>query len=178
MKDSTSAPFPSLELNMSLLSPNPDKKGKKDSSTSNVAKNSNRDSDDVMDEIAANQNFKNVDSTLHQDNDIECSNDDVQFEHSVTSRRNFPIEISNRTIEETQLNCRDVCRSAQNSNDNSRGTHGVDVETNGIVVESEFDLIMAEAARLIGEAESCLDEMRMIQVKNAILMDSLVMIGG
>ena len=43
---------------------------------------------------------------------------------------------------------------------------------------SEFDCIMDEAAQMIGEAETYLDEMRMIQVKNAILMDSLVIIGA
>ena len=43
---------------------------------------------------------------------------------------------------------------------------------------SEFDSIMNEVSKMIGEAETHLDEMRMIQVKNAILMDSLVMVGA
>lgn len=43
---------------------------------------------------------------------------------------------------------------------------------------TEFDHVMDDAAQMIGEAETYLDEMRMIQVKNAILMDSLVMIGA
>ena len=179
MRDSNSAPFPSLELNMSLLSPTPDKNGKKDlSSTSNVARNSNRD--DVIDGITAIQNLKNVDSMmLHQDNGIECSNNEVHLEYGAAGISNFSNEILNQSIEETQLKRkRDLCCSLQNSNDIGRGTHDVNVETKGIVVESEFDLIMEEAAQLIGEAESCLDEMRMIQVKNAILMDSLVMTGG
>lgn len=47
-----------------------------------------------------------------------------------------------------------------------------------IVVVSEFDHIMDDASRMIGQAETYLDEMRMIQVKNAILMDSLVMVGA
>ena len=40
----------------------------------------------------------------------------------------------------------------------------------------EFDVIMDDASKMIGEAETCLDDMRMIQVKNAILMDCLVML--
>ncbi len=46
------------------------------------------------------------------------------------------------------------------------------------VLVSEFDHIMDDVAQMIGEAETYLDEMRMIQVKNSILMDSLVMVGA
>mmetsp|Transcript_25353 Transcript_25353/g.31240 ORF Transcript_25353/g.31240 Transcript_25353/m.31240 type:complete len:313 (-) Transcript_25353:247-1185(-) len=42
----------------------------------------------------------------------------------------------------------------------------------------EYDYMINETSKLIGEAETYLEEMKMIQVKNAILMDSFVMIGA
>jgi len=83
------------------------------------------------------------------------------------------------------------------SNDDQNMTEGLDLENEAIeegdkmeendkyshdLVNmeqvSEFDSIMNEVSKMIGEAETHLDEMRMIQVKNAILMDSLVMVGA
>ncbi len=69
----------------------------------------------------------------------------------------------------------DDCGLSVNEDDNSKNNaNGIDA----VQEVSEFDTIMDETSKLIGEAETCLDEMRMIQVKNAILMDSLVMVGA
>lgn len=42
---------------------------------------------------------------------------------------------------------------------------------------NDYDPVMEKAARIIAEMETCLNDMHMITVKNAILMDSLVMVG-
>ena len=41
-----------------------------------------------------------------------------------------------------------------------------------------LDHNMVEATKMIREVEQCLDDLHRVQIQNAILMDSLVMVGA
>lgn len=173
MKNATSTPFPSLELNMNQLSPCPKNRNEEKTSTirsNNVGNSDNHGQESIESTL---QNLKNI-----VDEGKDASNDDVVYqscEHS-SFVNNGRVDVSVAMIGRQQLT------TNGGGFDSGRGVTGHivsrDVEIHHTPIESEFDIIMAEAAQLIGEAESHLEEMRIIQVKNAILMDSLVMIGG
>ena len=174
MKDALSTtPFPSLELNMSRLSPCPNKIGTKASKQSCAIEQDRASSINIrrafQNDINNDESPSSIETIVnnHGTNGHTLPNEDGQSmdSTSITSRQ----EVTNERDHGSVVKEKGGCHTSKFQ----------DTETaKDSVIESEFDIIIAEAVQMIGEAETYLEEMRMIQVKNAILMDSLVMIEG